>query len=55
MKFIKVMFDEIVARLLMVVLAIMVLLLGLYSPDRLFYTLIRFGKEWKEYKNCNTC
>ena len=55
MNIFKVMFDEIVARLLMVVLALMVLFLGLYSPDRLVYTLIKFGKEWKEYKKCNTC
>ena len=54
MNVIKVLFDEIVARIAMVVLAILVLFIGLYSPDRLIYTLVLFGDNWFK-KGCDRC
>lgn len=52
MKFVKVVVDEIVSRLLMVVLSILVLLVGLYSPTRLMYAMhtYRYAKD-----KCSSC
>ena len=52
MNIIKVLFVEIVSRLLMIVLAVLVLTIGLYSPGRLLYMLHNYTDPTK---GCPTC
>lgn len=57
MKFIRVIFDEISSRFLMVILGIMVSIVGLISPWRCLYALHHikadFNKNLK--KTCDSC
>ena len=54
MNIIKVLFDEIVSRLLMIVLSVLVLLVGIWSPTRLLYALSTFNTK-ENKKGCSTC
>lgn len=54
MNIIKVLFDEIVSRLLMIVLSVLVLLVGIWSPTRLLYALSTLNTK-ENKKGCSTC
>lgn len=54
MNIIKVLFDEIVSRLLMIVLSVLILLVGLWSPTRLMYALSTLNVKQSK-KGCSSC
>ena len=54
MKILKVIFDAFASRFAMVVLAVLVLLIGLWSPSRLMYGLSTLNEDEKK-KGCSTC
>ena len=54
MNIIKVLFDEIVSRLLMIVLSFLILLVGIWSPTRLLYALSTLNTK-ENKKGCSTC
>lgn len=55
MKLIMIIVDEITSRLLMIVLGILVMILGLYSPDRVIYALYHFQDQWEKNKTHKRC
>ena len=54
MKIIKIIFDGIASRFVMVILAVLVLLIGLWSPSRLMYALSTLNTK-ENKKGCSTC
>lgn len=55
MNIIKQLFDEIAARIVMIVLGLALIIVGVISPTRALYALSTIAEEERKRNRCSTC